>query len=419
MDKRNLSALKILVSAFDFCPQESAGTSSFGGFLAWKMVEQLSREYDISVITHSQNREYVMEALEQGALPQVSISFVDLPRSGRLLRKTSSGQSLVHYLWQKKAYSLARWLHQENRFDATHHITPRFDWIPSLVGAYLPIPFIWGPLGGGESELTKIQMWGRKSRLWKICSEKAEAILVCSRETKELFPETFSKKIMYFPLGGIAEGEFPPLERHEQNGHTFQIFTASVYPQDKNLEHVLKAFQYFSNTHPEGRLRIMCRNGARESISEVLAELGLEEKVDLLDWMPRPRFRQALTAGDIFVYLDTGEESVSLLIDAMSTGLPVVGSETGGPGITIHEDWGRKISGGEPYQVVSEVVQSMEQLFKAKGLRGKLGRAARNGVREYYSWDRIGQKLSDLYAEHFLQEESIRHSRKGEGRFFY
>jgi glycosyltransferase involved in cell wall biosynthesis len=335
------------------------------------------------------------------------------------LDKNRAAQSLIYYLWQKRSYRLARWLHDENRFDAAHQITPRFDWSPSYIGAYLPVPFIWGPLGGGENSLSRTQMWGRRSRVWRRCSERAEAILVCNRETKDLFPEVFSRKIMYFPLGGMAESEFPEGKKRVKAGDPFRVITISLAPQGANLELVLKAFQFFSNSHPGCQLQLMCRNGSRESISQLVTGLGLEGNVDFLDWMPRTDLRQTLRAGDMFVYFDKEEEGVSLLIEAMGSGLPVIGRSEGGPGITIHDEWGAKISSGEPYQMVSELARNMEHLYMEKALRRKMGWAARNNVKEHYLWERLGGKLSDLYAEHFLQEESIRHSRQGEGRFFY
>ncbi len=419
MEERNSIKLNILVSAFDFCPQESPGSYSLGGLLAWKIVEQLSQQYNISVITHTQNRDAVMEALDRGDLPQVSISFVDLPRMWRTLIKTEMGQSLVFYLWQKNAYQHARWQHQENRFDAAHHLTPWYDWIPSFIGAFLPVPFIWGPLGGGEKKLSLAQRWGRRSRVRKKCSERAESILVCNRETKELFPEKLWKKTQFFPWGGLSQAEFPEPKKRVQNPQPFRIITVSLDPHNQNLEQVLKAFQYFHKTHPDSQLQLLCQNSSRTEISGMVTKLGLENHVELIERIPRSGLRQIFRSGDIFVCLDTDEEGASLLIDAMSSGLPTVGLDQGASGVTIQAGWGKKLPADDPSQLFNDVALAFEQLYKDKVLRRKMGRAARKNVKEYYLWERLGQKLCDLYAEHFLQEESIHHSKQGEGRFFY
>jgi glycosyltransferase involved in cell wall biosynthesis len=414
-----MEKLRILISAYDFYPKEPSGSYSIAGLMAWKIVEQLSQEYDLSVITHSGNRELVMEALEQGQLPRVSISFVELPHVWPGFRKTESGQSLLYHLWQRKALRFARWLHQEKPFDASHQLTPRYDWAPSFIGAYMPIPFIWGPLGGGEESLSFVQNCGRKSRVWKKCSERAEAILVCDRETRELFPQKMWKKIQFFPWGGIAQAEFPVMKRRAQDQTPYCVFTAGLEAQEQNWRYVLKAFQYFSNTHPDSQLQIVCHNGAGADVAERVTELGLQDRVTQLDWMPRHELRKMLTTGDLFVYLGRDEEGESLLVDAMSSGLPIVGRDAGGPGITIQDGWGVKIAESEPHRISGEVAQVLEQLYKERSFRRKLSRAARKSVKDYYLWEQLGRRLRDLYAEHFLQEENIHFASQGEGRFFY
>src|SRR5205823_2050767 len=41
-------------------------------------------------------------------------------------------------------------LHRQVRFDLVRHVTFVMYWMPSFL-SLLPVPFIWGPVGGGES----------------------------------------------------------------------------------------------------------------------------------------------------------------------------------------------------------------------------------------------------------------------------
>src|SRR5579884_2376590 len=54
------------------------------------------------------------------------------------------------YLWQIKAYFVARRLHRERPFDVFHHVTYANDWMASYIGALLPVPYIRGPGGGAQ-----------------------------------------------------------------------------------------------------------------------------------------------------------------------------------------------------------------------------------------------------------------------------
>jgi hypothetical protein len=113
-------------------------------------MEQLARFHDLWVITHSYNEAGISEALGAKPLPNVRFHFVELPRAMRWLYRIEFGQRIYYYLWQIKAWRVARKLHRKVRFDAAHHLTFGNDWIPSFIGAFLPVPFIWGPVGGGQ-----------------------------------------------------------------------------------------------------------------------------------------------------------------------------------------------------------------------------------------------------------------------------
>ena len=58
--------------------------------------------------------------------------------------------ALYYYLWQLTAIPKIRKHHKEVGFDISHHVTFVKYWAPSCL-AWLDIPFIWGPVGGGES----------------------------------------------------------------------------------------------------------------------------------------------------------------------------------------------------------------------------------------------------------------------------
>ena len=146
-----MERLKILVSAYAFNPKAETATDFDRGILGWNLVDRLRRYYDIWVITHNDNSEAILDALSAGALPKVNIHFVNRPKCWRFFRKSAMGQWFCHFFWQRKAWKYARDLHDKINFDAFHQLTPEFDWVPSFAGAYLPVPFIWGPLGGGES----------------------------------------------------------------------------------------------------------------------------------------------------------------------------------------------------------------------------------------------------------------------------
>src|SRR5207245_28063 len=113
-------------------------------------VQQISRQHEVWVITRTTNRKNVEDALCQEALPNVHWVYFDLPKWMRFWKKGGRGVHAYYYLWQAGAYFLARKLHRQVNFSLVHHVTFVNYWMPSFL-ALLPVPFVWGPVGGGES----------------------------------------------------------------------------------------------------------------------------------------------------------------------------------------------------------------------------------------------------------------------------
>src|SRR5438132_3051549 len=110
----------------------------------------MSRHHEIWVITRKNNRGVIEAALAKDPLPDLRFIYFDLPRWAGFWKRRRRGLYLYYYLWQLGAYFEGRRLHRQVRFDLVHHVTFVMYWMPSFL-ALLPVPFIWGPVGGGES----------------------------------------------------------------------------------------------------------------------------------------------------------------------------------------------------------------------------------------------------------------------------
>jgi hypothetical protein len=137
--------LKVLLSAYSCQP--GAGSEPAVG---WNLAEAMSERHDVWVLTRAANRPHIEAVLGPSREGQPRFSYYELP-GWRLFEKL--GASLPHahyYLWQLGVYWHMRALHREVRFDLAHHVTYVKYSTPSLL-CLLPIPFVWGPVGGGET----------------------------------------------------------------------------------------------------------------------------------------------------------------------------------------------------------------------------------------------------------------------------
>ncbi|MEM1944271.1 MAG: glycosyltransferase family 1 protein, partial [Nitrososphaerota archaeon] len=140
-----MKRLKVLISAYA-CEPEKGSEPEVG----WNWVKHIAQFADVWVITRTNNRKSIEKVLARESMSNVHWIYFDLPRWLCFWKKGQRGVHLYYYLWQVGICFLVRRLHQKVGFDLIHHVTFGNYWLPSFL-PLLSVPFIWGPVGGGES----------------------------------------------------------------------------------------------------------------------------------------------------------------------------------------------------------------------------------------------------------------------------
>jgi hypothetical protein len=139
--------LKILLSAYACEPNKGSEPG-----VGWNWALELAKQnHRVCVLTRLSNRPSIESALaSSGEVPGLRFVYFDLPGWARWWKKGLRGIYLYYFLWQIGAFLAARELHKQDRFDLVHHVTFVSIRQPSFMGL-LGIPFIFGPVGGGEN----------------------------------------------------------------------------------------------------------------------------------------------------------------------------------------------------------------------------------------------------------------------------
>jgi len=342
-----MEKLKVLVSAYAFYPNKPSRIEYRAGYTGWKLVEQLVQFCDVWVITTNRNRDPVLESLSEGALPEAKIHFVNLPKSHRLLRKSFSGQYLCYYLWQKRALEEARILHNENQFDAAHHLTLGPEWFPSLVGSSLPVPFIWGPLWEDDeipnslrrfkpkifnikrSWEKTVQGWGRRRHARQKCAQNASAILISDPGTLERFPKTDRKKIHFFPSYGVDSVSSLKNIKANLERKTFRVVSAGYLAKESGFIEIIRAFHRFVRKHPDADFAIYGKGPDKNHLERQILRLDRQARIRLHPRVDKESMQEKLRACDVFVCPVLGRDEGAWVTEAMAAGLPWKSSNIG------------------------------------------------------------------------------------------
>lgn len=422
-----MKKLKVLISAFACNPDESSQIFPGEDYTGWNYIKQMSHFHDLWVITHSYNKQGIERIASKEILSKIKFHFVELPSWFKIFNKIEFGKRIYYWFWQMLIFKKAKVLHKEIHFDVAHHVTFGNDWIPSYIGAYMTIPFIWGPLGGGQripkmllkelslygrfaEKVRGIAQWiGRKHYIRKKCLKQASAILVCNRETKEMMPDEFHDKTHFFPVNGISYNGINSGISQKISQNPYQVLTAGRLHRLKGFALAIKSFKVFSEEVPESEFVIVGR-GAEDSRLRTLAQdLGLNGKIRFIQWIPRKELYQMMHSCDVFLFLSFRDGGGSVVVEAMASGKPVVCLDIGGPGYHIQEDWGFKIKPGSPECTTQETAKVLERLYQDKDLQISMGKAASSRAKKYYDWDRLGEQLNQIYLG-VLTEEDIKNN---------
>ena len=407
--------LRVLVSAYSCNPSSSARLHPGEDIKGWRFVEQISRFHDVWVITHSYNKHGVEKALEKSKLAGVHFIFIDLPKFLRILNKIEFAIRIYYYLWQIQAWREAKRWHRQIHFNVIHHISFGNDWMPSYMGALLSIPFIWGPLGGGQKtpypllkeyslygkfaeKIREIaQFFGRWDFFRRRCLKKAKAILVCNKETRAKIPHKYGKKLYWFPLNGIFPEDIVDTSEYSKKNIKFRVVTAGRLHRLKGISLGIRAFAKFHAKYPDTEFKIIGRGPEYNNIMEIIAKLHLQESVDILPWMTRHDLLKTFCSSHIFLFPSFRDGGGAVVVEAMAAGVPIICLDSGGPGFHVQPEWGIKIVPSYPERVVDRIAIALETLYKDQILRDKMGQASLQRAKDFYLSDRLGEQLNAIY----------------------
>ncbi|MBE9166055.1 glycosyltransferase family 4 protein [Pleurocapsales cyanobacterium LEGE 06147] len=401
--------LKILISAYACRPGEGSEPG-----VGWNLVKELVKYHRVWVITREDNRQAIEEEITTNPLPGLEFIYCELPH---WVQKLNRNQRIVHlhyYFWQLKAYFVARKLHQNLSFDLVHHVTYVRYSSPSFL-SLLPIPFVWGPVGGGESTPTAFwKDFGFRGKVYEILRSLARSLgeldpfvritarrSVLARGTTEDTAKRLRKlgatNVEVFPQLGLSEEEITQLAKYasyERNSIKFISIGRLLHWKGFHLG--LHAFARAD--FPENAEYWIVGDGPEKKRLQLLAgKLGISRQVKFWNKLSRQDTLNKLGECIALIHPSLHESGGLVCLEAMAAHCPVICLNLGGPAIGVTEATGLKIAADTPEQAVSDLAKAMKKLVEDPQLRIQMGQAGQKRVEEEFAWKVKGDRLARLY----------------------
>lgn len=398
--------LRVLLSAYACEPGKGSEPGT-----GWNLALALARSFDVTVLTRTNNRESIKQALETQPDPKPAFIYHDLPPIARFLKKKGVLSTQVYYaLWQR---SLGRKVPVNLRdFDIFHHLTfNSFEIAPRLIEQFSGIK-VWGPIGGGQlapaaltAALTLKARLNERLRSWRIafsqrnsrlirCLESCDWVLFANEETRDLFKTAELKSSEQMIDVGVDPSHFTP-SAGSKDGH--RIFSAGNFEARKGTRLLLMAFQSAHRENPKLRLHL-AGDGPEAPRDRAWVEAnGLSKVITFAGRRSHAEMAEEFARADVFVFTSIRDTSGAIVLEAMACGLPVVCLDHQGARLMVGENAGIRVKPQTLELTIHGIATAILELSNNATLRASLGENARKRVLSEFTWEKKAERLGNEY----------------------
>lgn len=275
---------------------------------------------------------------------------------------------------------------KKNEYDIVHSWHWSSDWTEVLAARWAGAKWIY---------TKKAMSWGNKH--WKIRSFLANFIITINDEMHNYFPKKKNQKLI--PLGIDTDFYSPALfpDNNSKDG-VFNIITVANLVPVKGVEVLIKAIKIVNDTTIHLTVLGDNANEYGQYLASLCQELHIEQQVSFLG--KKPDVRPYIAASDLYVIptLNEGrkEGMPMALVEAMSMGVPVLGSDISGINFVL-KDFKTLLFEAGNEEVLSKKIKELKLLPIQE--RKKLGYSLRTYVKKNFNYRKFITAHELLYAE--------------------
>ncbi|MCU1327055.1 MAG: hypothetical protein JWN34_2425 [Bryobacterales bacterium] len=343
------------------------------------------------------------------------IVWVDLPSRVDRWGFTKIGKGVHYLIWQEMAFRRARELHATIGFDLVHHVSCGTISAPPRLWR-LGVPFLWGPIGGGQTSPKSFRRYFRGERAGEILrsarvrllpfypplrkAARHSVILATNRETIHILEEA-GASVVYPLLDGALPNEYIPAEPVVRKARADTVFIWAGWHEPRKC--LPLAIEALAQTHPDIRLRIagVAHGCKRDELERLAALLGVTDRVEFLGVLTWHEMQQQLHEADGFLFTSIRDSFGTVVLEAMAHALPVIALDHQGIASHVPDGAAIKVPVTDPGKTAAAIAASMRLLSSSPELRSQIGRAGWEFARQQV-WERRMARVELLIGPHLL-----------------
>ncbi|TSA45581.1 glycosyltransferase family 1 protein [bacterium] len=267
----------------------------------------------------------------------------------------------------------------------------------------LKAPFFFRQITAWEWHFERGILDGKKQQFFaRQIYEKADKVVFVSKAASREALDAGLQASKVEVIGvGIETDIFAPQGRQEDwrqalgiSGGKVMLFIGRINFAEKGIGFLLEAMPEIITAVPGVNLAIIGGGGESERMNRLIDKLGIREHVQVLGKKPFSDLPKYLNASDVMVVPSSWIEHFGqVTVEAMSCGVPVVTTDTGGsPEINIDRQTGFVVPAKDSPSLATAAVKILTDSV----LRDRLGKAARVRVEENFTYEVLINKFLQI-----------------------
>jgi glycosyltransferase involved in cell wall biosynthesis len=395
--------------------------------VGWTAVCRIARNHDVCVLTDIHNKAGWDRAAAEGIIPSnVQVRFLRHRSACSSNRFIAHVQSWLNYSsFNRQVLSAARSWHGQEAFDLCHQVTIAAWRMPSPLWQ-LPIPFVWGPIGGAGYipsafrcmlspsarffELTRDfqTVLASRSHGFRNCIQETAMVFAANEETAEfLKPFRGERPLVRLPIASIPAEKAERFRRPSKvwmeqpvpasNSSPLRLFAGGNMEGRKGLSLALKALAKVTAKGLDFHYTI-AGGGPEIPVLKTLAhQLGLENRVEFHPGFSGDDYLRVLHSTDVYFLPSFRESTPVTLLEAYLAGCYPVVADTSAQGEIVRLAGGHAVPLNDMESLVDGLADALLWCADHRGELSVLASASAQRVIDHFSSERYDATIRNAY----------------------
>lgn len=412
--------MKVLLSAIACHPR--LGSEAKVGWDAACTISESAIMDECHVMTHIANRDAIVQAQEAGLAARVHFHFVGKPyryHPNRMLARLQSW--LIYRKWQAHLLSFSLDLHSKVGFDLTHHVT-YVTWRVASPLWKLPIPFVWGPIGGtsmlpreffgilsGPAMLFEIarqasSFVASRSRAFLDCAMESSVVVAGNEETETFLrrfrPTTNIERLspVFFSAQQIAALRDLPRENPTLR-RPLRLFAGGNLEGRKGVALALETIAELKRRRIDVKYTFGGHGPELHSLRNLAQTLGIEDRVEFHQGFHREDYIRRLKESDVYFLPSFRETTPITLLEAVLAGCYPVVADNSGAGEILRRIGGTAVLAHDRRQIVSDLADALEWCDRNRSLIAFEAHKASAKAADEFGKARYIRRINEIYQQ--------------------